>query len=540
MVKNPPKKEIINSSFVSISCDIISNFIIPYLEFQAIGRLGQTCKSYHQCYCDKVECKIPHCPSITNACDSLMCRISAQDFDANTDILEMYAKKYEKSEGKDIHALSMIHHLWYHHAPERFKGVADVLEKQNPTMQECIQLYAGNYDTLIKRCIKNEKKYSLSEDLLISLGKSNIRKIERFIEENNLIAIKTMFLTDLELAPQDSDHRRSFLQKLYVLPYISIFKKFYVCSNICWQELIMCAVFCKEYEPIFNIMKIYSRMKNNEGWVRYQRFEIWKKIVCYGIAALYPVVDLLFADDINAVDLQGYGLLYYAVKSQRVEAVRFLLNKKINVNQVCDGETALQRAIDSSEITSLLLQHDAHVNCQDQSGYTPLMNSIFHFSLHDEMESVLDLLLKYGADVNILTDNNDSVFHMLALSGLRYDVKKMWRIISLLIEHGAIIDIKNNFGKTALDYANCYGNNDLVTILKAELAKKVQKDTTLDEHHKSEQLLFLVLPTDQTTIRQKGNKSEKSASYYKKVLLYSIGLTMSAVMGYFLWQYLVQ
>lgn len=85
-----------------------------------------------------------------------------------------------------------------------------------------------------------------------------------------------------------------------------------------------------------------------------------------------------------------------------------------------------------TESLELLLNYGAHTESRDRSGMTPLMRAARY---NQGAEQVL-LLLKYGADVNAMTDSrNDyrTVLHYAVLSG-------SLSLVNLLLKQGAKTD----------------------------------------------------------------------------------------------------
>jgi hypothetical protein len=125
----------------------------------------------------------------------------------------------------------------------------------------------------------------------------------------------------------------------------------------------------------------------------------------------YPALKLLLAygSDPNASDESGWTALMYAVElNQDDRAVRLLLDAHANVNQASrHGDTALMIDAYSAKLDHLLLSAGAEINAQNADGVTPLM-----------------LLSQYG----LLQQLKDAV------------------------AAGANVAIKDNAGRTALDY----------------------------------------------------------------------------------------
>lgn len=62
-----------------------------------------------------------------------------------------------------------------------------------------------------------------------------------------------------------------------------------------------------------------------------------------------------------------------------------------------------------TEIVSLLLEHSANVNIENESGDTPLFLALYE----DIDDEILELLLKYGADANHRNNAGHNALHKL-------------------------------------------------------------------------------------------------------------------------------
>jgi ankyrin len=123
------------------------------------------------------------------------------------------------------------------------------------------------------------------------------------------------------------------------------------------------------------------------------------------------------------------------------------------------GATPLLRASkagDNPEAIQLLLEHGALVHLPNVDGISPLMTaagmghsggaSRGKFNTEQDSLAAIPLLLKAGAEVNARATDGQTALHAAAQKG--------WsKVVSLLAEHGADLSVKDNRGRTALDYA---------------------------------------------------------------------------------------
>jgi len=114
------------------------------------------------------------------------------------------------------------------------------------------------------------------------------------------------------------------------------------------------------------------------------------------------------------------------------------------------------------EVVQKLIEYDADINAEDETGWTPLYWASQRHRFKDG--SVLRLLLENGANVNARTTSGRTPLHMASLSGALGATR-------LLLEHGADVEVKSNIGKTALQEAAERGHDEVVKLLREHVAK---------------------------------------------------------------------
>ncbi|KAL8175511.1 UNVERIFIED_CONTAM: hypothetical protein K2H54_026952 [Gekko kuhli] len=121
--------------------------------------------------------------------------------------------------------------------------------------------------------------------------------------------------------------------------------------------------------------------------------------------------------DIDEMDAGGLTALHVASKTLRKEAIQMLLHCGANVNLTAPmtGRSALHFATQSSsskggitlaageECIELLLRNGAQVCMRDRSG-----KAAIHFACQGGRNDLVTLLLDYGADINSLTNLQES------------------------------------------------------------------------------------------------------------------------------------
>ena len=103
---------------------------------------------------------------------------------------------------------------------------------------------------------------------------------------------------------------------------------------------------------------------------------------------------------------------------------------------------------------------------EDRYGNTALLEAAYQHK-----DSVVSILLQHGADLNIQNKDGDTALHRAASMGKNEEVKA-------LIKLGAELNIQNNDGNTALYLAAFNGYREVITTLI-----KAGADLNIENHH---------------------------------------------------------
>jgi ankyrin repeat protein len=143
------------------------------------------------------------------------------------------------------------------------------------------------------------------------------------------------------------------------------------------------------------------------GLIAAMRYEAWN---VGRLLMVQPGIDL------EARAPNGNTALMMAAFRQNKAMAQDLIAQGAQVNQT--GWTALHyaAAAGSVELTSLLLEHYAYIDCESPSGMTPLM-----IAAREGQEAVVALLLEQGADATL----KDGGFHLTA-AGFATKADKPW------------------------------------------------------------------------------------------------------------------
>jgi hypothetical protein len=194
---------------------------------------------------------------------------------------------------------------------------------------------------------------------------------------------------------------------------------------------------------------LYSCLINSEYFEYCIEKNLIKADECYGcpeqiiftyiINKNFDIVKLFLNQDFDINILYDkfnilYYLIYFNHKNIKViELIKIVINKGINLNHdnkrtVYNTILAYVVGIEWEEITELLLTSGANTEIINYKGNTPLLRSIKNNNMSINN---LELLLKFGANVNMVDFDNKTVLDVILVK----DDKKEW--IDLLYKFGA-------------------------------------------------------------------------------------------------------
>lgn len=205
--------------------------------------------------------------------------------------------------------------------------------------------------------------------------------------------------------------------------------------------------------------------------------------------------------DVNAKETNGNTALMSAAWRGYVEIIRLLLEKGADVNaKDTKGITALMCAAAQghTKAVEILLDKDADINAEATNGWDALMfaevmdmnqtnmsglnaselllekgtggiNAALMYAANQGDTNGVVLLLDKGADVNAKNNYGDTLLMQVATTGHTNTVE-------LLLDKGADINAKDSFGKTALMSAARFGNVEIIKLLLDKGANVNAKD----------------------------------------------------------------
>lgn len=162
-------------------------------------------------------------------------------------------------------------------------------------------------------------------------------------------------------------------------------------------------------------------------------------------------------EKVNVCDGQGRTALFWAVKEDDLDMVRYLVKRGGANLDICTGvfTTVLHVAVDqgSLDMVGMLLEFGASVNVCNRRGDSPIAIAVRKGFL-----GIVEMLLTAGAEVNVVTRYDNS---LLGVAVARNDLA----MTELMIRHGVRVDAKPKNGERALEIAVWRGNPEIVEVL---------------------------------------------------------------------------
>lgn len=169
-------------------------------------------------------------------------------------------------------------------------------------------------------------------------------------------------------------------------------------------------------------------------------------------------------DVIERRDRKGKTPLHYAVESNEINFIRFLIDAGADVNAKDNkGNTPIndfrvyysekEEYDDRHETLSFLIASGADVNNKGEYGQT-----ILHDAVEQSSHGFINSLLEQGANINVVDDDGDTPLHIAVKH--KHEI-----VVELLLEHHPDIT-RNNEGKTPLDIAEEYDPEYIAQMLR--------------------------------------------------------------------------
>jgi uncharacterized protein len=176
-----------------------------------------------------------------------------------------------------------------------------------------------------------------------------------------------------------------------------------------------------------------------------------------------PVVqDLLRRGfDPNTISPEGHHPLYLALREPSMKVADVLLASgqlKVEARNKADESALMMAALKGhTEFARRLIERGAHVN---KPGWTPL-----HYAATGGHLAIMEMLLRQKALLDAQSPNGTTPLMMAAMYGTPEAVK-------LLLEAGADLQLRNQLGMTALDFAVQANRKDSAGLIQQQLDRR--------------------------------------------------------------------
>jgi len=153
--------------------------------------------------------------------------------------------------------------------------------------------------------------------------------------------------------------------------------------------------------------------------------------------------------DVNAVDEHGKTPLHYAVERKDEDLVKFFISIGANINALDnEKQSPLGICVDNNDpaIAALLVGAGANI-------HLPVKNNTTAAALALNKSSTVFKSLLTSSSVALLDASGKNVLHLASISG---NIQSVVDILSILPSSSVSINLKDNNGRNALDYAFSY------------------------------------------------------------------------------------
>ncbi|XP_058454154.1 uncharacterized protein LOC131432097 [Malaya genurostris] len=166
----------------------------------------------------------------------------------------------------------------------------------------------------------------------------------------------------------------------------------------------------------------------------------------------YEIVNILIEHGASVMAKDKYGRipLHIAIEKKAKKVVEILLKHEQTTEMLRTSgkyeRTALHLAAiyDNYEILNILIEHGASVMAKDEDGRIPL-----HIAIETNAKKVIEILLEHEQATEMLLTSDESEGNGLHLAAYY----KKYELVNILIERGASVMAKNEFGEIPLHIA---------------------------------------------------------------------------------------
>eukprot|EP01096_Ripella_sp_DP13-Kostka_P005194 TRINITY_DN1789_c0_g1_i2.p1 TRINITY_DN1789_c0_g1~~TRINITY_DN1789_c0_g1_i2.p1 ORF type:complete len:301 (-),score=101.29 TRINITY_DN1789_c0_g1_i2:15-827(-) len=173
-------------------------------------------------------------------------------------------------------------------------------------------------------------------------------------------------------------------------------------------------------------------------------------------------INQLFPVYRSSLHVADETLLHVACQHGNYEMVCLLLQKGSMVNSTLKrGDTPLHLSVEHPDVCEVLLRQGADVNLVNDSKATPfhyLVRKQYDKSNTNRFNAICDLMVERGLDINCRNENDETPLHLACMTG-QTDATR-W-----LIENNCDLNAQNKKGYTPLHFATTTKHIDCVRLL---------------------------------------------------------------------------
>ncbi|MFN8578407.1 MAG: ankyrin repeat domain-containing protein [Candidatus Sericytochromatia bacterium] len=223
-------------------------------------------------------------------------------------------------------------------------------------------------------------------------------------------------------------------------------------------------------------------------------YSFFDKVWYLGVRVLVRLNDYLNNEDIidkpiNIVQKDNITLLYYALKNYNYKLLKHLLDNEENTNIIGNSEGISPLLFSfyntSREVTELLLKYGADINIKNYTNKNNNLNgnTILIQAVRKRFDiKTINYILEKGADINLSNNNGETPLHTICMRITKSTSKQDIEILETLLKYGADItakttnEIKTKYytfpkGSTPLDIIKIKNARKIENILKNHLSK---------------------------------------------------------------------
>jgi len=168
--------------------------------------------------------------------------------------------------------------------------------------------------------------------------------------------------------------------------------------------------------------------------------------------------ELLVKDgsELNCPNKRGETPLHSALLEGHRRMIELLLEKGADINAAdSEGKTPLHMAVLKGfwSFAGLLIEKGALINARDAQGRT-----VLHYAVTESQDDQVSFFLDRGADISAKNADGRTPLHCAVIEG-------DYEMAVLLLERGAPCDLLDKVGMTSYDWADYYGNRELMELL---------------------------------------------------------------------------